>query len=706
MNTLYPYFIIPVLIMSLATAAFGDSPVLRNQSLSIRFNADTGGVESIRDLSSGHGFILSPAPRPLLWRILLRDAAGKTLTVDNAQQKPPATEANDSDHVQFTWDKATIPGDTGYLKVQVDGDLKPGDSIAHLRIRASVKSPRYSIWQVDFPVISSLADPTRANVAVPRSNWGVLYHHQDSLLNGTYPSASWPMEFLLVNEGDNGLYLAAEDPKGWFKEFNFIPGKEFALTTFAENMGVLRNSMDNPYPFAIGVYHGDWLAGCKVYRAWALQQPWTSKGKLERRKDVPRDFKDIAAWFNASGDQATVVPQMEHFEKAIGAPVAVHWYDWHEIPFDTHYPDYFPPKPGFSEGVDALKKRNVVVMPYINGRLWDSQNEDFAQARPFATKNEHQDLNIEIYGSGAKLAVMCPSTPFWQDKVFGIVRKLVTDEHVNAVYIDQISSAAPRFCFDPTHHHPLGGGYWWVQSYCHMLGRIKKWCHQDGRDVALTSENNSEPYMADLDGLLIWNPRYPNEIPMDTAVYSGYAIYFSTPITLNDGDTSFALAQGRDFLWGAQLGWMGPALLEPQNAQKLAYMATLAQARVLAKPYLLYGELIGFLQDDPSIPTLSGTWRGWSGEAVPVKLPAVMNAVWKGDDGSIGVLLTNTDTAAHTYHIVFNGDHWGLADASKLLVTLKDGSSPANSQTVSGNHFTEDLEIDGRSVALLSIRRK
>jgi hypothetical protein len=692
-----------LLACSLMCNAAITTHVLHNSRLSIRFSPTTGGIESIRDLSSSHDFIPVASVKPLLWRIHLQDTAGQSIIVDNTQQAAPIIRKDGSHLLQIQWKQISIPGDDGTLDVSVKARLNPKDAIARLWIQTSVNSQRFSIWQVEFPVISSLSQPSLADVAAPRSNWGILYHHPDTNLIGSYPSAGWPMQFVLDNEGDNGLYLAAEDPHGWFKKFDFTPGKEFALTTYAENIGVLHNSFHAPYPFAIGVYHGDWISGCKVYRAWALRQPWTSRGKLAQRKDTPESFKDIAAWFLTNGSSDQVTPQVEQFRKAIDAPVAVHWYDWHEIPFDTHYPDYFPAKPGFAKGVQLLTKDNVVVMPYINGRLWDSQNVDFTKARPYATKNEKNDLNIEVYGSGAKLAVMCPSTSYWQDKVFSIVRKLVTDEHVNAIYIDQISSAEPRFCFDPTHHHPLGGGYWWVQSYCKMLGRIKAWCHQEGRDVALTSENNAEPYMADLDGFLIWNPRYPNEIPMDAMVYSGYTIYYSTPITLNDGDTAFALAQGRDFIWGAQNGWMGPALLEPQNAKKLAYLGTLARARVIAKPYLLYGELLGFLPDDPAVPDLTATWRGWSGEAVPVKLPAVMNAVWKGEDNSVGVLLTNTDTVPHTYRFDFNGEVWGLSKAKRLTVTQNVDGVTSPSQTIEGNRFSKTLSIAGRSVVLLSI---
>ena len=51
-------------------------------------------------------------------------------------------------------------------------------------------------------------------------------------------------------------------------------------------------------------------------------------------------------------------------------------YYWHEIPFDNDYPHYFPMK---SCVVDELKKfhdAGIKVMPYINGRLWDTRDKE------------------------------------------------------------------------------------------------------------------------------------------------------------------------------------------------------------------------------------------------------------------------------------------------------------------------------------------
>ena len=111
-----------------------------------------------------------------------------------------------------------------------------------------------------------------------------------------------------------------------------------------------------------------------------------------------------------------------------------------------------------------------------------------------------------------------------------------------------------------------------------MLTPIKKWCTADGRQVALTTENDAEPYMDNVDGHLIWTPRDDHEIPMTTAVYGGYTLYFASNHAFGFGDASYCLCQARDFTWGSQLGWDDVNILEPEHAAKLEFLSRLAHA--------------------------------------------------------------------------------------------------------------------------------
>jgi hypothetical protein len=66
--------------------------------------------------------------------------------------------------------------------------------------------------------------------------------------------------------------------------------------------------------------------------------------------------------------------------------IALHWYEWQQGPlpgednrykFDTHYPDYFPPRPGFQVALSGLRELGIPVVPYTNARLFDVNSTSF-----------------------------------------------------------------------------------------------------------------------------------------------------------------------------------------------------------------------------------------------------------------------------------------------------------------------------------------
>ena len=208
-------------------------------------------------------------------------------------------------------------------------------------------------------------------------------------------------------------------------------------------------------------------------------------------------------------------------------PFATHWYNWHKIPFDHSYPNYFPTKDGFAETTARMKEKGQLIMPYINGRLWDMDIDSFpTEGIKSAAKNEKGEPYIEIYASKRRLVPNCPFTTQWQNKIQEICSRLMNECGVNGIYLDQIGAATPKLCFDPTHNHPIGGGRHWCDGYRAMLTPIKKMAAEKG--VTLTTENIAEPYMDNIDGYLTWVQRNQEDVPAMTAVYSGYAIYFTS----------------------------------------------------------------------------------------------------------------------------------------------------------------------------------
>jgi hypothetical protein len=450
-------------------------------------------------------------------------------------------------------------------------------------------------------------------------------------------------------------------------------------------MGVPGTQWKTPGDVVVRPFTGDWFDIAQIYRAWAKKEAgWWPRGGQAGRPDTPDWFKDIAVWVQIGGpwprnrppialDQ--VVPHVKRFAKYMdGIPCAMHWYNWHEVPFDDNYPHYFPAKKGFAEGVKQLQEAGVRVMPYLNAHVWDTDLNDFrTTARPAAIKASDGSLPTKSYGGNA-FACMCPATPFWQNTVKDLVLKLAGPEFgVDGVYLDQVSAQAAMLCFDKTHQHPLGGGCWWTtQGYWPMLDDIRK-CSPG---TILTSESCAEPYVNRLDGYLTWVGYRDGSsaVPLFHAVYAGQVQLFGR---LYKWDSWKGVAMraktAQALVWGEQLGWIRTVVLDDPMAGP--FLRRQARLRHVLRRYLSRGRMAR-----PPVLTTDGTTvtANWVfTRDLMVTTPTVLSGAWYRDDGNAVVLiLVNVDDKPHSVDLPFEAAAYGLG--KKLLAREWAGSEVGN----------------------------
>ena len=657
-----------------AAAPAVEGETLQNDRLAITIapEEDGLGVVQLAAREPERAFLSITDDPPLIFRLKLRDEAGEELELDNTAPSERKLERAASKFT-LTWTGLDIGEEADVLDVRAEISLDPpGDraTTSQWRLFVDNRSAKWSLWEIRFPAFSATLAPGELELAVPRSNWGRRSTGREA---GSYPSANWPMQFLCATGSDGqGIYLGCHDPGAGPKRFDYSPGGQFHFLTNPEDMGVPGNDFQTPGTVEIGCYDGTWADGCKLYRRWALKEaPWTRRGPIAKDPLRPKPLKELGLWMISSGTREEVVPPLLEVQKIMGVPIGVHWYSWHWMPFDTHYPKYFPPKEGFDEGVAELTRAGIIAMPYINGRLWDQTIPSFqTEGLPFAAKNAQGEHYTEVYGNGVKQAPMCAATEFWQQTITEVVRTLVEEHGVTGVYLDQIAAAGPALCFDKTHGHPLGGGRHWVDGYREMLRGVNDVAHRDGREIILTTENPADPYMDGVDCFLIWNPRVAEEVPMMTAVYSGYTVYFASPALTSDLQ-AFRMVQGRDFIWGCQLGWISPtAFLGEQNAGVAEYLSRLGHYRLAARKYVMFGEFLDEIEPLNELPTLHATWRGWR-ESLQAELPAAMGAAWLGDDGTLGLMFANFSDATQEFSYELDPKLLGRLGGGKYLVLTR-----------------------------------
>ena len=456
-----------------------------------------------------------------------------------------------------------------------------------------------------------------------------------------YPNWRATYQMLGLYNKQAGLYIASHDPTGSVKTISVSTDEEkvsFRFSWPTPNMGVDGNGYKLPGKVILGSIDGTWYEAAMIYQDWVKENaPWWPPPPSKR----PSRIQDIAVWVqHESGDNiSTLVEEVLEFAKFMGVPTGFHWYVWHKIPFDNDYPHYFPAKEGFVEAVRQLEDAGVRVMPYINGRLWDADLDDFkSEGIKGVTKNEKGEPYIEDYGNGVRNAVMNPVTQIWQKKIKEIVLRLQQESGTSGVYLDQISAASPKLCMDKSHGHPVGGGSWWLdQGYYKLLSAIR----EDMPEGAfLTSEAMAEPYNHLLDGLLSWNSQFQDQKPIYSAIYGGKISIFGryNPVGPEKHE-ALIMRAGQQLVFGEQLGWISPKILKEKEPAK--FLKKLAQNRYKFIDYFVGGQMMLPPKVEGEIPNITADWEWGENNPSEITISTLQRGAWKSNNGGVINIFVN-----------------------------------------------------------------
>jgi len=618
--------------------------VLANSSTLLRLSVGPGGTRllGILNLKTGHEYLLHESTS--LWRLTLKDLGRKEIELtakEAASRSFRLLKEGKVAGVEIDW--RNVKADrvrVGLVRARVRAD--EGLIKWSLEIEGMEGSP--ALWLVEFPIVGGVGTKAASDfLAVPKG-WGRILRNV-SLGCGhrnSYPGAAFTMQFYAYWTGKSGLYFAAHDPEARTKEFRAVPdpegGLKFSVVLLPEDMGLPKRRWRMPFEIVLRAYQGDWFEAAKIYRSWALRQKWCRKGALHTRPSAERRFAELSLNYRPSFPRHAVAIVRMH--QALKVPAFAHVYSWHKIPFDNNYPEYFPPKEGFPEFVKRLHSLGLLVMPYINGRLWDTDTESWREEKGVeaAAKREDGGLYLEHWAK-QNHAVMCPWTAKWREKICSIVERIARDLDCDGVYIDQVAAASAMPCFDRSHGHPLGGGGWWVEGYRRIFEEAKRRARRYKPGFFITSEDNAEPYMGALDGYLMrcayrWMLGR-DTIPLFPAVYGGYVVMFAHGW---DHGGNWLIDSARMLVWGAQLGSVATdSLLGPGNRRGLEFLRRLLRARLATTRWLAFGEMRRAPEIEGKVPVVR---YGPDREA---EIDAIQRAAWLSPDGnSLALIFVNT----------------------------------------------------------------
>ncbi len=630
--------------------------------------------------------LLPPRPAPLFTLTLREGQAGQETRLDADAGWTRVGIASPGDkELQLQWTTAKAPHLSG---IQVTATATADDRAHAIRWHLEVQNAnkRWGVWRVVFPqtAIADLGDGgcvfvPRGPGETQRGLWRRAFQFRDS-----YPGAWMTMQFMAAYDRarKTGLYVGLHDPSGSTKDLavESRPAEKSVLFQFdvpAPDMGRPGIGMRTEGEAVWQLNRGDWFDAATIYRDWVRRQAgWYPKLGPEGRPDTVPEMRTLSVWALGGADpwpsggppSAERLGEVKQFARILGTPAGMHWYGWHSNPFDNDYPHYFPSKPGFKEAVADLQASGVLVMPYINGRLWDTRDrgvEDFEfsrLARPYAVKDERGQVVVEEYGSKesngtpVRFAVMCPATRFWQNRVCEITMRLFKEYGVRGVYIDQIAASAARLCFDPSHGHALGGGHWWADGYRQMLDRVRR---DMPKNCFLTTECNAEAYVRWFDGYLTWHWQHDGQVPAFPAVYGGALQMFGR--SYGGGptrDLALRMKAAQQLTFGEQIGWIAPNVIREKD--NIEFLKTIVGLRRQLQQYFAAGEMARPPKVEGEIPKVKADW-GWGGGNWWVTTDALLTSTWiLPGEHRLAIIAVNAGDTPITASLGLDAKDYGL----------------------------------------------
>ena len=634
------------------TAHFGkDSVFLRNGQIELVFsNTKTYKMHGMKfnskQMIPAGGISTHP------WEITYISSSGENQALNPSQGYYKGVEKRDNQNKSITlifkWDMALTTDKMSAVRMLVtlskDSDLIEWDMEADL-------PDDWVVTRLNFPRIDVIR-PQNAKAILP-AGWGAEYVLQPSTaISARYPSAAGTMQFVLMHNDKECFYYATKDLGASDKIFKInCSGDSVTFQTEIiasegwshKNKGVFRL----PWTTVTGYCFDGWEAATtKWYKPFTYTTEWGKK-KLADHKS-PKWIYETDVWIKPSGVNEKVMEAVRNAIKILGKGVGVHWYNWHAHPFDTKYPEFFPPKDGFAAMVQETQKLGGYVTPYINGRLWDPDTEIYhtMNGKDALCRKPNGTFFTEIYNSKVVNNVACPASEIWQNIQKDLVWKIQDEIGTAGVYVDQIAAAQAMPCWADNHGHAKGGGEFWVKAYRDLCADIRANHLKKGN--ILTSEENAECYIDLFDMLLVVNSPISTSklVPLFPLVYSDRVItsaFAYTPYDLKTG--AFRYLNMMSLLWGAQLGWVDPIPFTKENAKEEAeFLKTMMLFRKKQHKFFNGGV---FLKE--IIPSGDNPEKQFANYP---KSQVVKGAEWKSRSSNKKVLfLVNIDDIKHTVNL-------------------------------------------------------
>lgn len=563
-----------------------------------------------------------------------------------------------------------------------------GGGWRYLPLKVELSAERGEPANVRFPVAKiSRTDETRllfsdiwgAQGSLMRPSWRTL--EPGKVFKVTKDSPGFRFAAAL-NEGGTSFYIDSREEDFSPLRFSFASAPDGALVVSAVH----------PQPGSVSggllkTFAGGWFDAARIYKSWVSKTPRFAKARGRDRGKL----RDVSMWFWNRGLSEDVIAPVEQFQRDAGVPAALDWYWWHEIPYDSGYPNFWPPREGvakFREAVRRLNKAGIFSQVYMNGMTWDCDDPSWTQGGTDDAVLPLHAVAYNVYDSH-RLANLCGESPHFQRLMHRNVDELV-DCGLDGIYLDMVSAASlEALCRNPRHAHRPGEGAAQVRGWRTFVEEVKA----RHLGVLVSSEDAGEDYFDVFDFLICCFPSYERFgfgvapecacVPVFSAIYHEATPMFGS-YALIDGippwdpkwpdenrwkkerpwerlfPDQFAVELSRGLAWGLQPtvnNFRLSAATDPKFAADYRFMIDVARFHHENRDILFDGEMLNpgrLVCETRTVDFLvrgiyakEGDFRSVREEA----LPAVFHSVWKSPAGRKSAVLVNWTREDQMYEV-------------------------------------------------------
>ncbi|MBO4345102.1 MAG: carbohydrate-binding protein [Victivallales bacterium] len=541
----------------------------------------------------------------------------------------------------------------------------------------SVEYPIYRFAHLDGD--DRMAYPYMSGVEIQNPTVEAFKFGQQS----TYPSGSCSMAFGAYYNGKRGIYYGFEDGLARTKEFHVVGRRgnlnvSWKTPVAYDGETLAPNSYLQNGVATIELYSGAWFEAGQIFRSFLEKNAsWWIRDLP--RKSTPEWFRNNTMWFiNFTGKKETaedIYNLASYLRTYFGLPFGFHWYSWDSNKYGW---PHFPIQDFTSEYNRKFQEAGIYTVPYIDSRLWKindgPDHTDYmykSHGLAYAVRDRNNNVHNEDYGKDSVYTIMCPAVPEWQDWIANLVER-VASYGFNGVYHDQVATGSPRICYNPEHGHPLNDASLWLEKgYWPMFNKIFAQTRKDYPEFCHTTEENSDPYLKQFDGYMVWRWTDCEQIPLFQSIYSGRAQFVGRLFnTHKPGDKqSFFSKVAQQLVNSEQIGWYTIYELKEADERRL-----FVKKAMHTRDMLLYWFNEGRMLPPLEFSSMPMEKTKWGGNLPQVFVsPAIASSAWVAPDGSKVFLFVNTQEKAMSAILANETEMWVCkegADEPKYIKEL------------------------------------